>query len=49
METRYVIIDTRDGKIIATRKTQRAAHILADKKDQIYGMYRYQVKRVENV
>ena len=49
MDTRYAVIDIQDGKIVAIRKTRRAALILADKKDQAYGMYRYQVKRIENV
>ena len=46
MDTRYAVIDIQDGKIVAIRKTRRAALILADKKDQAYGMYRYQVKRI---
>lgn len=45
MDTKYTIIDTKTGNIIAIRNTQRAAHKLADKKDREYGMYRYQVKK----
>ena len=43
----YQVYDTHTGTIVWTGKTRRLANLVRDRRDNLYGGYRYQVRPVK--